>query len=170
MEINLKLEQSELNEEIKYRNLIGALLYISSGTTPNVFFSVNYLSRFQNCCSETHFKYLLRVLKYLYLTRNLKLTYTQNETDLMDCFVDADWAGDIVDRKSTTGFVIRVYGNTIYWKSKKQKVHYHFVHENCKNGTIEIIKVNSEENIADIFTKALGNIKFAKFRSSLMLL
>jgi len=50
-----------------YRNLIGALLYIALGTRSDVAFSVNYLSRFQNCYDETHFKYALRVLKYLYL-------------------------------------------------------------------------------------------------------
>lgn len=71
MEINLKLEKSELNENVKYRNLIGALLYISSGTRPDISFCVNYLSRFQNCCDETHIKYALRVLKYLFLTKNL---------------------------------------------------------------------------------------------------
>lgn len=42
MEINLKLEKWELNE-------------ISSGTRPDISFSVNYLSRFQNCCNVTHF-------------------------------------------------------------------------------------------------------------------
>ncbi|CAK9803158.1 Copia protein [Anthophora quadrimaculata] len=46
----------------------------------------------------------------------------QNETNIMDCFVNANWAGDIVDRKSTTGFVIRLYGNSIYWKSKKLSI------------------------------------------------
>ncbi|CAH2088680.1 unnamed protein product [Euphydryas editha] len=114
MEINLKLEKSDINEEIKYRNLIGALLYISSGTRPDISFSVNYLSRFQNSYNEMHFKYALRVLKYVYLTRELKLKYCKsNNADILDCFVDADWAGDIVDRKSTTGFVIRFFGNSI---------------------------------------------------------
>jgi len=37
----------------------------------------------------------------------------------LDCYVDADWAGDKIDRKST-GFVIRFYNNVIYWKSRKQ--------------------------------------------------
>lgn len=121
MEINLKLEQSDINEDIKYRNLIGALLYISSGTRPDISFSVIYLSRFQNCYNETHYKYALRILKYLYMTKDLKLKYRKNNNvDIMDCFVDADWAGDTVDRKSTTGFVIRFFGNAIFWKSKKQ--------------------------------------------------
>jgi len=121
MEINLKLEQSDVNEDIKYRNLIGVLLYISYGTRPDISFSVNYLSRFQNCYDETHFKYTLRVLKYLYLTKDLKLKYCKKiNTDVFDCFVYSGWAGDIPDRKSTTGFVIHLFGNAIFWKSKKQ--------------------------------------------------
>ena len=61
MEQNLKLEPAqEMNEKIKYRNLIGALLYISSRTRLDVRYSVNYLSRFQNCYDETHYKYVLR--------------------------------------------------------------------------------------------------------------
>ena len=46
----------------------------------------------------------MRILKYLYCTKELKLTYEKNlNDDILNCFVDADWAGDIVDRKSTTG-------------------------------------------------------------------
>jgi len=121
MEQNLKLEpaQSEKND-VKFRNLIGALLYISTGTRLDISYSVNYLSRFQNCCDETHFKYALRVLKYLYFTRNIKLTYQRNiNKDMINCYVDADWAGDAIDRKSTTGYVIRMYGNVVYWKTRK---------------------------------------------------
>ena len=61
-----------------YRNLMGALLYISTGTRLNVSYSVNYLSRFQNSYDRIHYKYALRILKYLYLTRKLKLTYKKN--------------------------------------------------------------------------------------------
>ena len=37
----------------------------------------------------------------------------------IDCYVDADWAGDNVDRKSTSEQVIKVFGNVIDWKSQK---------------------------------------------------
>ena len=73
MDVNLKLQQCDVNENVKYRNLIVALLYISSGTRPDISYNVNYLSRFQNCYNETCFKYALQISKYLYLTRDLKL-------------------------------------------------------------------------------------------------
>jgi len=123
METKLKLEPAkEISTNVMYRNLIGALLYIASGTRPNIAYSVNYLSRFQNCYNETHFKYAIRILKYLYMTKNLRLKYTKNlNAEVLDCFVDADWAGDVIDRKSTTGFIIRMFGNVIFWKTKKTK-------------------------------------------------
>jgi len=39
---------------------------------------------------------------------------------MIDCYVHADWAGDAIDRKSMTGYLIRIYGNVIYWKTRKQ--------------------------------------------------
>lgn len=236
MEVNLKIEKSDYCErDIRYRNLIGALLYISSATRPDISFSVNYLSRFQNCFNETHYKYALRILKYLYLTKNLNLMYKRNENvNIIDCHVDADWAGDNLDRKSTTGYAISLFGNIIYWKSRKQKsvtkastfaeyvalseavselnfvkqllktfnvklrkpiniyednsgaidiakkgnltknskhieVHYHYVHECVEENTINIVKIDTDENFADIFTKALCREKFEKFRNMLNL-
>lgn len=234
MEQNLKLlpAQSE-NKNIKFRNLIGALLYISSGTRPDISFSVNYLSRFQNSYDDTHYKYALRVLKYLILTKNMKLTYCRNNnSEILKCYVDSDWAGDINDRKSTTGYVIKMFDNVIFWKSKKQgtvtksstaaeyvalsecvselkivkdilldfkiefsepikifednsgavsiakhgnftknskyiETHFHFVNESYLKRIIDVVKIDSEENIADILTKALGSIKFDKFRKAL---
>jgi len=45
METKLKLEPAiEISTNVMYRNLIGALLYIASGTRPDIAFSVNYLS------------------------------------------------------------------------------------------------------------------------------
>lgn len=57
MEQNLKCKhaQSESNY-LNYRNLIGCLLHISSATRPDISFSVNYLSRFQNAYDQTHYK------------------------------------------------------------------------------------------------------------------
>jgi len=68
MEENLKLEPAPAEKNnIQLRNLIGVLQYTSTGTRPDISYSVNYLSRFQNCCDDTHYKYAQRILKYLYV-------------------------------------------------------------------------------------------------------
>lgn len=95
MEQNLQLEPAQsASNNIKFRNLIGSLLYISTGTRADISYSVNYLYIFQNSYNETHYKYALKVLKYLYKTKDLKLTFKKNENiDTLDCFVDGDWLG-----------------------------------------------------------------------------
>ena len=55
------------------------------------------------------------------------------------------------------------YGN--FTKTSKHiEIHYHFVHECVKDKMIEVCKINSNENIADIFTKSLCREKFEKSR------
>ena len=55
------------------------------------------------------------------MTINLKLRFKINDkVDILKCYVDADWAGDCVDRKSTTEYIIKLYGKVIHWKSRKQ--------------------------------------------------
>ena len=49
------------------------------------------------------------------------MNYKRNVNgETIDCCVDADWAADDVDRKSTSGYVIKIFGNIIDWKSRKQ--------------------------------------------------
>lgn len=238
METNLKLEQAkEVDESIKYRNIIGELLYISTGTRPDIAYSVNYLSRYQSCYNQTHYKYAMRILKYLYKTKDLKITYSDNlDTDILDCMVDSDYAGDNVDRKSTSGFIIRLFGNLIFWKTRKQntvtkcstfaeyiamsdavtevlyvrnlliesfdvifcdpiklyednsgaiaiakygnftknskhiEVQYHYINENYEKKIIDIVKIDSKFNLADMLTKSLDKTKFIKNRLELRLI
>jgi hypothetical protein len=87
METNLKIEKDDVCESnIKYRNL--CIIYVSSATRPDISYSVNHLNRFQNCYYETHYKYALRIFKYLYLTTDLKLEYKKKEkVKTLDCYV-----------------------------------------------------------------------------------
>ena len=118
MESGLKLLKGDVIEtDLPYRSLIGALVYVAAATRPDISFATNYLSRFQSC--SEHYKYALRILIYLHHTKDLFLFYSGGELAI-DCFVDADFAGDMNDRKSTSGFIIRVYGNAVLWKLIKQ--------------------------------------------------
>lgn len=53
--------------------------------------------------------------------------------------------------------------------SKYIEVQYYYVNENCKNGNINIVKVDSEKNIADMFTNSLGKKRFTLNRKRLRL-
>lgn len=37
-------------------------------------------------------------------------------------YFDLDFANDITDRKSVTGFLVKHYGNNVFWQSKKQSI------------------------------------------------
>ena len=61
------------------------------------------------------------------------------------------------------------YGNFTK-NSKHIEIHYHYVHESVKEKEIKIIKIDSNDNVADIFTKALYKHKFEKFRRLLKIM
>ena len=52
-------------------------------------------------------------------------------------------------------------------RTKHIKVHYHFIQEKVLSGEIDLEYVNTEEQVADIFTKALGAEKLHRFRTML---
>ena len=52
-------------------------------------------------------------------------------------------------------------------RTKHIEVHYHFVREKVLAGEIDLAYVSTHEQIADIFTKALGAEKLQMFRSLL---
>lgn len=114
MENNLKLNKGEVKNDTNfpYQQLIGALMYLAVLTRPDISFCVSYLSQFNNCFDESHWKCAKRVLRYLKGTKNHGLTFTKTDILELEGFVDADWAADITDRKSFTGFCFKLSGST----------------------------------------------------------
>jgi hypothetical protein len=47
--------------------------------------------------------------------------YSENSSEGLVAFVDADWAGDERDRKSTTGYALKLFGLIVSATSVKQK-------------------------------------------------
>ena len=106
-----------------YRAIIGTLLYLSTHTRPDIAYSVGYLSRFMVAPKDTHFTAAKRILRYVKKTINYKLVYGGVGISTAPIgYVDADWAGDAIDRKSTSGYVFLLYGGPITWRSRKQSM------------------------------------------------
>jgi len=65
---------------------------------------------------------VIRILRYLKSSLGKCLMFTKNNLVQVEGYIDADWEGDITNRKSTSGYFTFVEGNLVTWKSKKQKV------------------------------------------------
>lgn len=124
--LNLKINDvSNLqNSNLPYRELIGFLMYLMLGTRPDLSYSIYFFSRFQNCYTQEHYTYLKNVLRYLKSTEDFGIKFeksvTQESHNIISAFADADYANDQNDRKSISGFGIKIYNNFVFWKSKKQ--------------------------------------------------
>jgi len=66
---------------------------------------------------------------------------------------------------------ILLANNLVYHaRTKHTEVHYHFIREKVLAKKIDLIHVSTEDQVADIFTKALGTDKLRKFRKMLNVL
>ena len=122
-----KLNYRVLNSDEKFdapcRNLIGCLMYVMLCTRPDLSVAVNILSRYLTKNNKELWQCLKRVLRYLKGSIDIKLNYMRgNYNDLLIGYVDSDWGGnDEKDRKSTTGFLFKLFEQcTICWSTKRQ--------------------------------------------------
>ena len=121
-------EQSEIVKlAYPYRSLVGALQYLVTGSRLELAFAVRTLAKYVNSYTETHWKLATRVLKYLVATQDFGLVFDIEEARKQDglqivSWADSDWANDPLDRKSITGFVTQLNGQTIAAKCVKQDI------------------------------------------------
>jgi hypothetical protein len=116
----LTSEGDPLGEEVPYRALIGTLLYISTKTRPDIAHAVGMLARFCQQPTTLHWNVAKSVLRYLAGTRSLGLLFHDQGSPLPHGYSDADYGGDRVDKKSTSGYVFLHGGAAVAWLSKKQ--------------------------------------------------
>jgi hypothetical protein len=117
-----------MSDSWNYRAVIGMLLYLSTNTRPDIAFAVSQAARFSNDPKESHATAIKTILRYLARTAD-KGTIIQPVTELLvDCYVDADFAGlygsepdgNPVSVKSRTGYIVFVGNCPCIWKSQLQ--------------------------------------------------
>ncbi|KAJ6866233.1 Retrovirus-related Pol polyprotein from transposon TNT 1-94 [Populus alba x Populus x berolinensis] len=102
-----------------FRGLVGSLQYLTL-TRPDLSFSVNYVSQFMHAPTTVHLKMVRRILRYIKGTINNGLHFTSKTNLNFSAFSDADWAGCLTTRRSTTGYCVFLGCNLISWCAKKQ--------------------------------------------------
>ena len=124
VDVGSKLEtttdEDEYADQQQYQSAIGSLMYLMVSTRPDIAYAVGNLAKFSSKLSTKHWTALKRVLRYLKGTIELGILYSQKSSGECVGYSDADWAGDINDRKSTSGYIFQISGAAVTWRSKKQ--------------------------------------------------
>ena len=138
--------------------LLGNLLFVANGSRPDITQSVSFLARFSTHPTDMHWKALINIVRYLKSTINFKIFFPKQHSHEMKVvgYCDADFAGDLDDRKSTTGFIFFCNGTPITWKSKKQTI------MAGSSAEAEYIALNNAANEAMYFKNLLGDLHLAQ--------
>ncbi|SOV03550.1 uncharacterized protein UDID_19085 [Ustilago sp. UG-2017a] len=110
-------------QQKEYLVIVGKLLWIANSTRPDLSLTVGVLARHMREPSQEHYQAAQWVLRYLESTKEVGLVYRASESqEPLVAHSDANWASDAtIQRRSTSGSVVLVYGNPVAWKSATQK-------------------------------------------------
>jgi histone deacetylase 1/2 len=103
----------------RYKSIVGALQYLTI-TRPDLAFAVNKVCQYLHSPTTEHWTAVKRILRYVRGTSNVGLKIMKSPSLMLSAFSDADWAGDVDDRRSTGGFAIFCGPNLISWSARKQ--------------------------------------------------
>lgn len=213
-----------------YKQVVGSLMYLTA-TRPDMMFVVCLISRFMANPTELHFAIAKRILRYLKGTLGFGIMYKREGESELIGYTDSDYAGDVDDCKSTSGYAFLMSGGAVAWSSKKQpivtlssteaeyvaaatcasqaiwmrrilkeigheqdeemvlfcdntstiklsknavmhgkskhiRVRYHFLRELTREGIVELVHCNMEDQLADIMTKPLKMASFQRIREA----
>eukprot|EP01038_Epipyxis_sp_PR26KG_P014695 gene14695-19743_t len=253
-----KCEDSDpIPADFNYRAVVGALLWLSMGTRPDIAYAVSQVAKYSSAPKMAHLNACKRILRYLVGTMDFGIYYSTKAA--MDCvkkdslptgyfrgshlasdarfgmdgYVDADFANDLDTRRSVTGYVFMLAGGPISWQSRAQvstalstmeaeymaasaatqealwlrmileelgislvqplvlrednrsaisfsqhpgdhrrtkhiDYRHHFVREKVQSNDIMLEYIETLDQLADIFTKALDSDRFIKLRNKLV--
>jgi ribonuclease HI len=109
-----------LGPEVPYLNAIGALMYLTNCTRPDISFAVNLLARFSSSPTKRHWNGIKHIFRYLRGTTDLGLFYPNDSKQGLIGYADAGYLSDPHKARSQTGYIFMNGGTAISWRSQKQ--------------------------------------------------
>ncbi|XP_048496421.1 uncharacterized mitochondrial protein AtMg00810-like [Beta vulgaris subsp. vulgaris] len=106
---------SPVKDPTLYRSLAGALQYLSF-PRPDIAYAVQQICLFVHAPREPHFHFLKRVLRYLKGILHHGLSLSVSTSHSLTAYSDADWAGCLDFRRSTSGYRVFLGDNLVSWQ------------------------------------------------------
>ncbi|CAL1383495.1 unnamed protein product [Linum trigynum] len=113
-------EEKEAMKNVPYASIVGSLMYAMVCTRPDIAHAVGIVSRFLSNPGKEHWRAVKWILRYLRGTSRVCLCFGNGKT-ILDGYTDANMAGDVDSRKSTSGYMMTFAGAAVSWQSKLQK-------------------------------------------------
>jgi hypothetical protein len=107
--------------KVPYASAMGCLMYAMVCTRPDLAHAVSMVSKYMANPGKPHWDAIKWIFRYLKGTTDYDITFVRQKSDLSVVeYVDADYTGDLDDRRSTTSYVFTLTGGPICWKSMIQ--------------------------------------------------
>lgn len=115
-------EEIKKMESIPYREAVGSLMYAMVTTRPDIAYAVSQVAQFAQNPGQAHWEGVKRIFSYLAGTTHHGISFSGSmEKNSLLAYTDSDYAGDVDNRKSTTGYVIMLNNGPSAWCSKRQQ-------------------------------------------------
>ena len=105
----------------EYQSRTGSLMWPSLASRPDFCYAAGYLGRSNSCPKASHSSAQKRIMRYIKGSLDMGILYDASSEEGLTGYSDADYGGDLQDRKSTSGMVFTLFGGAISWASTKQK-------------------------------------------------
>jgi hypothetical protein len=118
--VKLSANERELVEDTTiYRRIVGSLIYMTI-TRLDLSYAVGVVSQFMQTTRKPHLDAVRRILRYIKHTLQCGIFYEAKSQLQVHGYTDVDWAGNVLDRRSTNGFMFSFGSGVVSWSSKKQ--------------------------------------------------
>ena len=121
MVTTFKLSKNDDSDEVNqtlYKSMIGKLQYVVHNR-PDIALAVEIVARFFFNTRENELMAVKRIMRYLKGIEEFGLYYKKNEKFELRAYIDADWARNIDDKKSSSGEAFFLGKRIVTWTSKK---------------------------------------------------
>jgi hypothetical protein len=102
--------------DFPYASAVGSLMYVAVISRPDIAAATTTVAQYTSNLREPHVTAVRRIMKYLRGSTNYALSYSAtHDTNILSAYSDADYGGDLDDRKSRTGCVMLLNDGPIIW-------------------------------------------------------
>jgi hypothetical protein len=114
-------DEQSIMSRVPYASAIGSIMYAMLCTRPDISYALSVTSRYQANPGMEHWNAAKNILKYLRRTKDMFLVYGGDSELVINGYTDASFQTDRDDSKSQSGYVFKLNGGAVSWKSSKQE-------------------------------------------------